>query len=81
MEAAKKKTTTLADELEDIEMGDDNEANEGSQADENEGGTKSGIQTKKKNKETFPALNRPIIMVCNDGFARALAPLKEIILR
>ena len=39
------------------------------------------MQTKKKVKESFPALNRPIIIVCNDGYARALAPMKEIVLR
>ena len=34
-----------------------------------------------KKKEVFPALNRPIILVCNDGYARALTPMKEIVLR
>ena len=32
-------------------------------------------------KEKYPALIRPIILVCNDGYARALFPLKDICLR
>jgi hypothetical protein len=35
----------------------------------------------KSTKEKYPALIRPIILVCNDGFARALFPLKDICLR
>lgn len=35
----------------------------------------------KKKGEAFPALNRPLILVCNDGWAKALRPLKDIVLR
>jgi hypothetical protein len=35
---------------------------------------------KKKEEEQTP-LNRPIILVCNDGYAKALKPLKDIVLR
>ena len=38
-------------------------------------------QQSKRVKEDFPPLIRPIILVCNDGFARALAPMKDICLR
>jgi DNA polymerase III delta prime subunit len=36
---------------------------------------------KKKSKEDFPPLIRPIILVCNDGFSRPLYPLKDLCLR
>lgn len=35
----------------------------------------------KKSRAKFPPLNRPIIMVCNDGWAKALFPLKDIVLK
>ena len=35
----------------------------------------------RKNKDKFPALSRPLIFVCNEGFARALYPLKDIVLK
>ena len=46
---------------------------------ENVDGEETTIKTKKKAKELEPALNRPIILVCNDGYARALAPMKNIV--
>ena len=46
---------------------------------ENEYGEEATIKTKRKAKELEPALNRPIILVCNDGYARALAPMKNIV--
>ncbi len=35
----------------------------------------------KSNKSRYPALSRPIILVCNDGFAKALFPLKDIVIK
>jgi len=35
----------------------------------------------KKASEDYPALVRPIIFVCNDGFAKQLYPLKDSCLR
>ena len=51
--------------------------NEGSQAGENEAPKKEF----KRKKEVFPALNRPIILVCNDGWARAVRAVIPIALR
>ena len=51
--------------------------NEESQAGENEAPKKDA----KRKKEAFPALNRPIILVCNDGWARAVRPVIPIVLR
>ena len=48
---------------------------------ENEDGEETTIKTKKKAKELEPALNRPIIIVCNDAYARELAPMKNIVQR
>ena len=48
---------------------------------ENEDGGETTFKTKKKAKELEPALNRPIILVCNDAYARALAPMKNIVQR
>ena len=33
------------------------------------------------NRDKFPPLSRPIIMVCNDGYAKALYPLRDIVLK
>lgn len=38
------------------------------------------LPVKKKDRDEFPALQRPIILVCNDFFAKCLWPLKEIML-
>ena len=35
----------------------------------------------KKDQEKFPALSRPIIMVCNDGYDKKLYPLKDLVLK
>lgn len=35
----------------------------------------------KRLKHKYPALSRPLIFVCNEGFARALFPLKDIVLK
>ena len=48
---------------------------------ENEDGEETTIKTKKQAKEAVPTLNRPIIFVCNDGYARALKPMQHIVHR
>jgi DNA polymerase III delta prime subunit len=39
------------------------------------------VKENKRAKEDYPQLNRPIIFVCNDGYSKALYPLKEICLK
>ena len=39
------------------------------------------FQESKKKRALYPPLNRPIIMVCNNGFDKKLYPLKDIVLK
>ena len=39
------------------------------------------MEAAKAKRQKFPALNRPIILVCNDGYARPLFPMKDIVLK
>jgi len=39
------------------------------------------LMNQKKSQAKYPPLNRPIIMVCNDGWAKALYPLKDLALK
>lgn len=69
------KKTTKPDE--DIDMEEEGEENP-------EAGENSKPKAKAKGESrrfTFPALTRPIILVCNDGYAKPLFPLKDIVLK
>lgn len=57
--------------------GKDSEREEG---DEPDWKTKANAKVK-ETKVKFPPLNRPIILVCNDGYAKALYPMKDIVLK
>ena len=53
---------------------------EGQESDEPEWKKRVNAKTKEI-KVKFPPLNRPIILVCNDGYAKALYPMKDIVLK
>jgi len=72
-----KAKTAVADNDADNNDDDDNEAMQS--ANEDEDRTKQLSQKKKR--DTHPPLNRPIILVCNDGYARALKPMIDIVIR
>lgn len=57
-------------------MADENEVTKRASQDDDE-----DKPERKRAKEDFPALVRPIIFICNDGFAKPLYPLKDICLR
>ena len=59
---------------------DDEDGDKDSDQENNPEKTQLAVSTK-KNKDKWPALNRPIILVCNDGYAKALYPLKDITLK
>jgi DNA polymerase III delta prime subunit len=61
----------------DVVMADETEQAKMSQ----ESGGEVEKKEKKRAKEDYPALIRPIIFVCNDGYSKPLFPLKDICLR
>ena len=49
--------------------------------DKNSIGNQLNALRKQKKKNEFPPLNRPIILVCNEGYAKSLYPLKDLCLK
>ena len=44
-------------------------------------GEKEEKKTQAVRKYSYPPLNRPIIMICNNGFAKNLIPLRNIVIK
>lgn len=69
--------------LDDYEMNDEQENSDGDKDDKEdqpEWKNRAMLRTKRE-QAMFPPLSRPIILVCNDGYAKALYPLKDIVLK
>lgn len=65
---------------EDDLINEEQDTNDSSNAEEGKEETKKKV-TKKKKDEGIRELTRPIIFICNDAYAKALRPLKEIALQ